>query len=454
MKLTDLNPKGGIGANSHFLELGPFNLVIDSGMNPKHMGLEALPRIEHLRDKTIDLILLTHCHLDHLGSIPVLMREHPEAHLVLSPASKLLAKRMLHNSRNVMMRQKEEHGIDAYPLFTRGEIEKMAPRTFPLACDRPRFFGSADGQRLSITFHHAGHIPGAVGITLEYNHQRVFITGDVLFTPQRMLGGAQFPRQAVDVLVLETTRGTTPRPARQTRHTEIERLLETIQTTIAAGGSVLIPAFALGRMQELMMVLRDAKRAGKLPPVPIYASGLGLDLANYFDEISKKIGGLDFDRAVLKELGVGQLPRDLKPGRIPKEVGIYLLSSGMIVDNTPSYFAAASLLSDRRATLCFVGYCDPDTTGGAILDAEPEADVLFSTLDYRGPRHARIERFDLSSHADRDELLQFALDCSPRTVVLTHGDPDARMWFAESLREAAPRTRVINPEPLRPYSLV
>lgn len=452
MKLTDLNPKGGIGANSHFLELGPFKLVIDSGMNPKHMGPEALPAIDRIRDDSIDLVLLTHCHLDHLGSLPVLMREHPEANLVLSPASKLLAKRMLHNSCNVMMRQKEEHGIDTYPLFTRSEIERMGQRTFPLACDRPRFFGSADGQRLCLTFHHAGHIPGAVGITLEYNHRRIFISGDVLFTHQRILPGARFPRQPVDLLLLETTRGMTERSARQTRQTEVERLLETISETIGAGGSVLIPVFALGRMQELLMVLRDAKRAGKLPKAPIYASGLGIDLANYFDEISRKIGGVDFDRRVLRELGIAQLPRDLKPGRIPKQAGIYLLSSGMIVDNTPSYFAAASLLSDPRATLCFVGYCDPDTTGGAILDAEPEADVLFSTLDYKGTRHAKIERFDLSSHADRDELLQFALDCTPRTVVLTHGDEDARAWFTERLREAAPQTEVLNPEPLRTYS--
>jgi len=453
MKLTDLNPRGGIGANSVLLELGPFRLVIDSGMNPKLMGTEALPKIEHTRSKPVDLVLLTHCHLDHLGTIPVLMREHPEAILILSPASKLLARRMLHNSCNVMMRQKEEHGVDAYPLFTRGEVERLNQRSFALPCNHPRFFSSDDGQRLSITFHHAGHIPGAVGITLEYNHQRIFHTGDVLFTDQRILKGANFPRHRVDTMVLETTRGMTGRASGKSREEEIDRLLTTINATLHAGGSVLVPAFALGRMQELLAVFRDARRAGKLTAAPIYSSGLGMDLANYFDEIAEKTPEVSFDRRILKELNVTRMPDGMKAGRPPKQPGIYLLSSGMVVENTPSYLAAASLLSDPSATICFVGYCDPEAPGGTILAAEPEADVLFSALQHTGIRRAKIEKFDLSSHADREELLEFALACTPRTVVLTHGDADARAWFQDAFKEAAPGIRVIDPEPLQSYSL-
>ncbi len=451
MNITDLNPLSGIGANSILLELGPFRIVIDSGMNPKLVGTEALPGIQHTQGKPIDLIILTHCHLDHLGTLPLMMRAHPEAILVMSPASKLLARRMLHNSCNVMMRQKEELGIEAYPLYTRGEVERMGQRIFPLGLEHPRFFSSDDGQRLCITFHHAGHIPGAVGVSLEYNHQRIFHTGDVLFTDQRILQGARFPRQPVDTLILETTRGATGRATGKTRTEEIERLFATVHRTIRNGGSALIPVFALGRMQELFMLMVDAKRAGRLPKVPIFASGLGLDLANYFDEIATKTKAVDFQRSVLKELGVTQLPDGIKPGRPPRNPGIYLLSSGMMVEHTPSYLMASSLIEDPNSTICFVGYCDPDTPGGALLAAKPGDELSFSALEYKGTLQATVDRFDLSSHADKEELLDFALACTPRTVVLTHGDPDARAWFLESLRSAAPKTKVIDPVPLQAY---
>ncbi len=80
--------------------------------------------------------------------------------------------------------------------------------------------------------------------------------------------------------------------------------------------------------------------------------------------------------------------------------------------------------------------------------------MLFEVLDYKGARNARIEKFDLSSHADREELVTFAADCAPRTIILTHGDPESRSWFTEALREASPETRVIDPTPLREYALM
>jgi Cft2 family RNA processing exonuclease len=454
MKLTDLKPLGGIGANCLFLECGGINLVIDAGMHPKEVGTAAMPRFELLRGKQVDLIILTHCHLDHLGTIPVLMREHPEAMLVVSPPTHLLARRMLHNSCNVMMRQKAEQGIPEYPLFTRSEVDRMAPRVFPLQFGQPRFFSGRDGSRLTLTFHRSGHIPGAAAVTVEHQHERILFSGDVLFTPQRIIGGAEIPRQKVDTLVLETTRGLTERPANGSREGEMDRLLETIRATIGRGGSVIIPTFALGRMQELLMVFADAKRAKRFPKVPIFASGLGLDLADYFDQIAKKTGEVKFTRRILKDLSVIRLPMELKPGRPPAQQGIYLLSSGMVVENTPSYFAAAAFLGDPLATFCFVGYCDPEAPGGAILASEPGDKVKFPALEFVAERQARIEKFDLSSHADRDELVDLACACEPKRIILTHGDPAARDWFREELSRRLPATKVLDPKPLKAVDLV
>jgi len=299
----------------------------------------------------------------------------------------------------------------------------------------------------------AGHVAGAAGIQLEYQRQKIFVTGDVLFTDQTTLPGASFPTSEFDVVITETTRGRADRHPETSRATETARLLGTINDTLSSGGSVLIPAFALGRMQEILTLLRDAREAKKIPISPVICSGLGLDLVDYFDTIARKTGGLQFSRKILKQLGVKTLERVPAPGHDMPEKGIYLLSSGMLVEHTPSYLAAACLLAHHSNTFCFVGYCDGETPGGQLLATAHGDSFLFETLDYVCNVRARIEQFDLSGHADREELLEYALARNPRAIILTHGDPEARAWFDEELALREPKIKVLDPQPGTPYTI-
>jgi predicted metal-dependent RNase len=253
------------------------------------------------------------------------------------------------------------------------------------------------------------------------------------------------------VLIIETTRGATERDSDYEREEEIDRLLHAMADTLHQGGSVLIPVFALGRMQEMIRVIHDARTARLLPECPVTCSGLGMDLFNYFDTIARKTGLIQFNRKWLHELKVKPLRATLVPGKDPGEKGIFLLSSGMLVEHTPSYAAAASMLAHPHNLIAFVGYCDPDTPGGRLLDTPQNDSFLFEQLDYVTEVRARIERFDLSGHADRDELIDFALETDPRCVVLTHGDPPAREWFNETLEERAPHIQRVDPIPGKTY---
>ncbi|MEX2380963.1 MAG: MBL fold metallo-hydrolase [Opitutales bacterium] len=452
MKLLDLNRDGGIGANSIYFELGPFRVLVDAGLNPKKAGYAAMPDFARIDDVELDFIVLTHCHLDHLGSLPVILRRHPEATVLMSVPSVSIAERMLHNSCNVMKRQKEEADIPEYPLFTHGEIDRIAKQFVSMGYNSPLVYESK-GEKLEVTLFAAGHVAGASAVQMTYGKRKVFFTGDVLFETQRILKGARFHKGEIDTIVLETTRGGTERPAGQTRSSEVERLLQTINTTITQGGSCLIPVFALGRMQEILSLLRDGRKNGDLVKCPIFCAGLGMDLADYFDEISKKTGLLSFRRKVLKDLNVQPLPRHLKPGRDLPGSGIYVLSSGMLVENTPSYRVASCLLGHPNNSICYVGYCDPDTPGGKMLESRTAKEFLFSAFDFTAPMKAHIDRFELSCHADRDELIAFTLAASPRAVVLTHGDPPARVWFQETLRDLAPEIEVLDPDPGRMYDV-
>jgi Cft2 family RNA processing exonuclease len=176
-----------------------------------------------------------------------------------------------------------------------------------------------------------------------------------------------------------------------------------------------------------------------------------MDLVDYFDEISRKTRHLQFSRTVAKELKVRPLPRALAAGADPGQNALYVISSGMLVERTPSYTLASGLLGNAGNTIGFVGYCDPDTPGGQLLAKKPGETFLFEAAHVKAKVKARIERFELSGHADRDELLQFAVQTGARSIVLTHGDPPARKWFADQLGQRLPAAKVLDPVPLKQY---
>jgi Cft2 family RNA processing exonuclease len=450
MKFTDLNAQGGIGANCSLCEIGPFKFVIDSGLHPKFAGSESLPKHEEIERFSLDFIILTHCHLDHLGSLPLLSREQPDAPVILSYASSILARRMLSNSISVMKRQRTELNIPELPYYGRGDLTSLYDRFKTPPLHTP-YRLEKNGEHIELTLHHAGHVAGAVSVSVKYKRKTTFFTGDILFNDQRTLDGANLPKEPVDILVTETTRGSTEIPRNQSRESEIVRMLKTIHSTLTKQGSVLIPVFALGRMQEMLAILDEAFRKNAIPKVPVFCSGLGMDLVNHFHEISKNTNRVRFNRKVLRAIGARPLPKKIEPGRRPPMEGIFLVSSGMMVENTPSYVLASGLLGEAKNSILFVGYCDPSTPGGKLLEASKGETFDFDALDVVQKIEAKVSKFDLSGHANRDELIAYAKKISPRAVILHHGDPDAREWFKQNL-ENEPFS-IYDPEPLKTYDI-
>lgn len=451
--IQDLNFKKDIGANSCLLEVGVFRFIIDAGMDPKCLGNAALPNFELIEPKSIDFIILTHCHLDHLGSLPILAKKQSNAQVLVSLPTSLLAPQMLENSYSVMCRQKLEKDIAEYPLFNKEEIAALSKRFFVLKTGKP-YCIEKEGHQAKITFFSAGHVLGASSILIECEGRQIFITGDILFSDQHSLQGARVPLlTSTDVLLLETTRGATER--KQTRRAEEIRLIKTIQKTIKRGGTCLIPAFALGRMQELLVLFYKTKLENKFPNCPIFCSGLGMSLIETFDAMGKKLPAVNFSRQIVRKLNIKSLRRKKIDPRTTqlKSPAIYLLSSGMLVEHTPAYQVAACLLQDNKNTICFVGYCDERTPGGRLLQTKTNEKFTFDEFKYTVPLRAQIERFDLSGHADREELCQFILEQKPKTVVLTHGDENARQWFFSNIQSHTKEISVLDPNVGQKYEL-
>src|ERR1043166_41596 len=187
-------------------------------MHPKDLGEDALPNFKPIADRQIDAILISHAHQDHIGTLPVLMRRQPQARVFMTDATAEIGDALLHNSVNVMMRQREELGTILYPLFTHRETDRASDlwQSCPM---RQRI--SFSGERvppnetgvLSFEFYDAGHVLGSAGILLRAEGRTVFYTGDVNFDDQTIMRAATFPEEKIDILIMECTRGDHPKLA-------------------------------------------------------------------------------------------------------------------------------------------------------------------------------------------------------------------------------------------------
>ena len=442
-----------IGANSYLLDTGSTKVVLDSGMHPENEGLDALPRFDLIDDDTVDSVIVTHAHLDHVGTLPVLAQRQSRATIFLSPATADLASAMLHNSVNVMQSKRTELGITEYPLFHHRELDDLTERFAQRSNERPFHLDPA-GTAVA-TFHDAGHILGAVGVTIEANGKRLFYTGDVNFEDQTLLKGASFPDDPVDALVIETTRGASPRDPAYTREAEEQAFADAIRNTLDRRGAVLVPVFAIGKTQEVLTMLHRFKEQGRIPrDTPVCIGGLSTKMTVLYDRHA------DTTRRTLPGFRLFE-EMDLKAGNrrrkgpMPLHPGtIYALSSGMMTENTASnQFARSGFLENKKNSLFFVGYTDPASPGGRLRQSVTGDKVSLDEKHPPVPLRCELRSFDFSGHATRDSLLDFILRVGPKQVFLVHGDPAAADWFRTELAQRAPGMQVILPEPGRDYEI-
>src|SRR3974377_2248615 len=127
MKITNLNPDTDIGSSAWLVEVDDHRILLDAGMHPKREGREGLPLFGKAGNAEVDAIAISHCHHDHVGGLPVACRHFPRAHVLMSELSYFIVERVLHNSVNVMTRQRDELGIREYPLYSHDEVDDLAP---------------------------------------------------------------------------------------------------------------------------------------------------------------------------------------------------------------------------------------------------------------------------------------------------------------------------------------
>jgi len=451
MRITNLNPGDDIGASAWLVEIDGHRILLDAGMHPRHEGRAALPLYDSVANLEVDAIALTHCHHDHCGSLPVALRYFPRARVLMTEPSYFIVERVLHNSVNVMKSQRAELGIAEYPLFHHREIDEIAHLFQGYKYRREIEWAVPDyaGERPlpTLEFFDAGHVLGSAGILIRGKKESLFYTGDICFDAQTLLAGARFDEISADVLLMETTRGNTPAQKEWSRTAETARLITHINDALGKNGSVLIPVFALGRTQEILALLALEMQTGRLPCRPVYIGGLGRVFTEIYDLEAHRIERQHPNLSLLEALNLAVLEKgdaermNLAGGKL------FVCTAGMMSEHTAAHDLAVRMAGDVRQSVFFVGYADPNSPGGRFKASQPGVPFSFSDSAGELTRRCAMETFDLTAHAQRDELVDFAFQVQPRVVVLGHGEPGARNWIVEQVQEQLPKISVHSPLP-------
>lgn len=438
IRLTALGGFREVGRQCMFLQTAESNILIECGVNVGTPS-KAFPRLDmpEFDIDTLDAVIITHAHLDHCGMVPFLFKYGYRGPVymtapTLNLATLLQLDYLVVAEREGKLRPYREKDVKEAILHTitlnYGEVTDIAPD-------------------VRLTLHNAGHILGSAIVHLhigdgQYN---LAYTGDFKFGRTRLLEPATFTFPRLEALILESTYGhpTDKMPPRQ----EVERKFATIvKQTIERGGKLLIPVLAVGRAQELMVVLEDLVSKKRIPRIPIYIEGMIAKATaihtTHPEALSKKIREMIFHQGVnpfLSDIFV-QVDHPEKREEIAEgEPCIIMATSGMMAGG-PSVDYFRLLAPDEKNTLVFVSYQAPSTLGARIQKGWKEVQMRDSNGSMKMiPVNLEVTTVEgFSGHSDRKQILNFVkrVNPIPERVLTCHGEASKCLNLASTIHKA------------------
>ena len=448
MKLTFWGAARTVTGSMHLVETGGRHLLLDCGLyQGRRSEARTLNNQFPVEPARIDAVLLSHAHIDHSGLLPKLWKEGFRGQVYATSATRDLCATMLADSAHIQekdadwvnRRERRRGSNRVEPLYDGHDAGAVVERFVDVGYGEP--FEPLPG--VTAEYRDAGHILGSatIGLTVEERGRtlKLGFTGDVGRGGRPILRDPQ-PMADCDWLICESTYGgRTHEPADQAK----ERLAEVVGATARRGGKVIIPAFAVGRTQEIVFRLDQLTNEGRLPPVPVYVdSPLAVNVTEIFRRHPEC-----FDESLLRYLESDRDPfgfarltyirdasesKKLNGSRLPM---VIISASGMAEAGRILHHLRNNV-ADPKNTVLIVGYCAEHTLGRRIVERDPEVRIFGETHRLR----ARVEVMNsYSAHADEPELLSFLghLDRDRlKRVFLVHGDPPRQLALFDSLKAA------------------
>lgn len=428
-----VDPLGGgeeIGGSAILVEAAGKRILVDVGMHPSGHGPRRINEV--LDGRPLDAIVLTHAHNDHAGFLPAIIDRFRTTPIYCSVATAQLLPTMWADSAKVMARSFEEavESDEATPPhYGPAEVEQAESQVQSAPYNRRFNVGE-----LGLTLFQAGHILGAAGLVIEAGDKRVVITGDISGLDDRYLSvePARLPSGLVrgaDLLAIETTYcdATHGDRARQTK-----ALVDTVDDVVGRNGRVLIPAFGLGRSQEVIMLLAE-----QLPDVDVLVDGLAREISTIYEMVGTEAG---------KSVHIleGRVRPVTNRSRSMRSFhsGVVVTTSGMLTGG-PAVTWALEILPDERGALLLCGYQDEEAPGRRLeelLDGRRCDGVRTLTLPDREwgttdvPVRSEVGRYNLSAHADQRGLIDIITAVGPKATMLVHGERRKQWAFRPLLQ--------------------
>lgn len=432
LTLKSLGGAGTVTGSRHLLEFEGQRLLIDCGLFQGYKAIRERNWVDFPIDpKSIDAIILTHAHIDHSGYLPKLVREGYRGPIYCSSATKDLCEILLRDSAYISERDAERANRRRYtrhkpavPLYSIADAEAAIEQLSPIVFHRDTHL--ANGAEIYL--RRAGHILGAATVEVRWGDKTIVFSGDLgrygdpfMFDPE--------PVRKADYVIIESTYGDRTHP----KTDPMEQLGEVIGRTVERGGTVVIPAFAVGRAQLLLYHLWMLKKAGRFENVAIY---LDSPMAiNATELLCSHLEDHRFSPQVCEDTcAIADYTRDVESSKaitkslMPKVV---IAASGMITGGRVLHHIQA-FGGDQRNTILFSGYQAGGTRGDQILKGASKVRMFGHDVHIR----AEIASLPaLSAHADADELMTWlgGFDTPPSRTFIVHGEPEAASALSGSI---------------------
>jgi Cft2 family RNA processing exonuclease len=447
IEFLPLGGAGEIGATCYYLNINGMGIILDCGMHPQKIGLDSLPKFDLLDDKPTDYVLISHAHQDHLNALPFLIKKFPHLKIITTPQTRAVAELTLHNAISILKRQVDE---DEFEIYSRDEVDLLIKSINYKSFNEDFILSSINsGQEIAAEFFDAGHILGSAGILIKFDKRKIFFTGDINLSSQTILAGADLPAEKVDILITETTYGATDSSELNNWEKEIERFSSSINKIINNGGSVLIPVFALGKLQEMLSTIWLQMKKNKITNVDIYTGGIGNKINRIYD-YNRYVVKRDQKELILSDIPQKNLNELKDFDELFKFPSIVLASSGMMIESTNSFTLAKRWLQKKDSAIFTVGYMDPSTPGSIIAGARKGDKIQLTEGDEKVEVKCEIKNFRFSAHSKREELVSLAKKLNPDKIVLIHGDKGAIDWVGASVIKQFPGKKVFAPSNYKP----
>ncbi|MCI0392636.1 MAG: MBL fold metallo-hydrolase [Acidobacteria bacterium] len=449
MNIIFLGGGNEIGASSAIVEIGSARILIDCGirMSGEHR-LPDLAAIRQTHSGQLDAALLTHAHMDHSGALPVLHQHFPGVPVYATAPTRGLVEVLLRDSINIMRARAESE--QELPLYSQPAVESLLEKMIPMPFGSPMEIGRTG---VTATWFPAGHILGASSIGVEGVEQgrsiRVLFSGDIAVADQLTVPGMLPPAAfRPDVLVIEATYGDRMHSPREI---EEQRLIETVAGVIEQRGKLLIPAFAIGRAQEVILMLLKQFRSKRMASFPVWIDGMVKTVCGVYSRFPAH--QTPYSRRLIEKHGnpffniVDEIRQVTSPAEREKVLSgdpcVIIASSGMLTGGASAFYAQ-HLVNDERNGIAITGYQDEESPGRQLLalaEAETrEVTVAGKTLEVK----CGVEKYALSAHADCNEITGLIEAINPREVVLVHGEGQSRESLRDLLRKQGSRYRPIH----------